>query len=104
MAGITVVVQARRDTPSYPETTGIALLALQGINLDIEPSLHCAERHARNPKSSEGLHWLQLGLHAHRRNPLLPPTRYRDSTVTQVALRMIAQVGEEGRNPFVYHA
>jgi len=55
--------------PSYPETTGIALLALQGINLDIEPSLHCAERHARNPKSSEGLHWLQLGLHAHRRNP-----------------------------------
>jgi len=90
--------------PSYPETTGVALLALHGINVDIEPSLRCAEQQIRNPKSSEGRHWLQLGLRAHHRDPLPAPGRDRHWTVTQLALSIIAQVTEEGRNPFVYHA
>ena len=35
---------------SYPETTGIALLALAGSTAELETSLRCAERHAADPK------------------------------------------------------
>lgn len=89
---------------SYPETTGIALLALAGMGqADLEPSLRCGEQHARNPKSSEGAYWLTLGLLAHGRTPPLP-AEYHDWTVNQAALRVIAQAGKEGNNPFLPHA
>ena len=90
---------------SYPETTGIALLALTGVaHPDLEMSLQRGQQHAANPKSSEGTHWLHLGLLAHGRTPPPPPMDYRDWTVNQTALRIIAQVGKEGRNPFIHHA
>jgi hypothetical protein len=85
---------------SYPETTGIALLALAGRG-GIEHSLRCGEQHARNPRSSEGAYWLRLGLGAHGRGPELPSTDYRDWTVSEAALRIIADSAERGQNPFV---
>lgn len=85
---------------SYPETTGIALLALKGRS-GIEPSVQCGETHALNPRSSEGATWLRLGLAAHGRGPEAPSTDYRDWTVNEMALRIIADVAERGPNPFV---
>jgi hypothetical protein len=87
---------------SYPETTGIALLALRGVDVRmVEGALRCGERHARDPKSSEGESWLRLGLLAHGRNPQEPPATYRDWNVNQLALRIIARCAETGNNPFL---
>jgi hypothetical protein len=89
---------------SYPETTGIALLALQGTAIsDIAPSIRCAEQHAREPRSSEGACWLRLGLAAHGRDAAPPSGKYRDWTVNQVALGILTQTGKEGSNPFIDH-
>jgi hypothetical protein len=93
------------ETPvSYPETTGIALLALSGTSADLEPSLRCGEQHAHSPRSTEGATWLRLGLLAHGRHSPQPPTKYRDWTVSQVALRIITEAAEAGHNPFINHA
>lgn len=87
---------------SYPETTGIALLALAGSgSAEIGPSIRCGERHAREPRSSEGDYWLRLGLRAHGVNAGAPTVKYRDWTINQMALGMIAQSAIEGRNAFV---
>jgi hypothetical protein len=89
---------------SYPETTGIALLALAGSKAgELEMSLRCAERHAADPKSGEGANWLRLGLAAHGRKGVPGSGQYRDWTVNQMALRMLAEAGEAGRNPFAGH-
>jgi hypothetical protein len=95
--------QAGEVPLSYPETTGIALLAIAatGGAAAIDASLQCAERHAANPLSSEGAVWLRLGLMAHGRSVEVDAGRYRDWTVNQMALRMIADSGPAG---FVGHA
>jgi hypothetical protein len=88
---------------SYPETTGIALLALAGASgPEIAESIRCAEQHAREPRSSEGDYWLRLGLSAHGRDPVKPSAKYRDWTVNQMALGIIAQSGKVGSNPFIH--
>ena len=91
------------ETPSsYPETTGIALLALAGTdNSEIQASIECGEKHALAPRSSEGDSWLRLGLSVHGRAPALSPGKYREWTVNQMALGMIVQSGKEGRSCFV---
>lgn len=91
------------ETPSsYPETTGIALLALAGTATpELAPSIDCGEQHAREPRSSEGDSWLRLGLSVHGRMAGPSPGKYREWTVNQMALGIIAGSGEEGRNAFV---
>jgi hypothetical protein len=93
------------DNPrSYPETTGIALLALAGTTSpEIAPSIRCGEQLAREAQSSEGEYWLRLGLSAHGRNAA-PTGRYRDWTVNQMALGVIADTGKAGSNPFIDNA
>jgi hypothetical protein len=94
---------------SYPETTGIALLALAGATpSEIGPSIRCGEQHARDPRSSEGDYWLRLGLSAHGRSPSPSTGQYRDWTVNQLALGIIARNlgardGKAGNNPFIDH-
>jgi hypothetical protein len=88
---------------SYSETTGIALLALTGTtSAEIKQSIRCAEQHVREPRSSEGDCWLRLGLAAHGRKPAPSSGKYRDWTVNQMALGIIARSGREG-NPFIDH-
>jgi hypothetical protein len=93
------------ETPvSYPETTGIALLALAGAaKTDIEASIRCGEVHARDARSSEGEYWLRMGLQAAGGNPAPVSGKYRDWSVNQVALGIITEAGEAGRNPFIDH-
>ena len=80
------------DGPSYPETTGLALLALRGLPRDrVERGIAKAEEHLRASRSVEAISWLRLGLLAHARHPEAPPvTTERALSTQEVALAMIA--------------
>jgi hypothetical protein len=55
-----------RDGDSYPETTGIALLALHGsAGALIERAKKAARRHLATCRTAEGIAWLRMGLAAH---------------------------------------
>jgi hypothetical protein len=56
-----------RDGDSYPETTGIALLALRGRKLD--RSIAAAKKQLAACRSAEGRAWLRMGLAAHGEKP-----------------------------------
>jgi hypothetical protein len=52
---------------SYPDTTGIALLALHGApgSAQLERGKAAARRHLTECRSAEGIAWLRMGLAAH---------------------------------------
>lgn len=77
------------DGPSYPETTGLALLALRGVK-GLEPSLDRAERHAAEAKALEAASWLRLGLAAHGRPVPEPQAALEPRTTVDLALGLIA--------------
>jgi hypothetical protein len=60
-----------RDGDSYPETTGIALLALHEVAGDqaaapqIERAKAAARKHLTTCRTAEGIAWLRMGLGAH---------------------------------------
>jgi squalene cyclase len=55
-----------RDGDSYPETTGIALLALNGVaSAQIERAKAMARKHLASCRAAEGIAWLRMGLAAH---------------------------------------
>ncbi|MGC8792961.1 MAG: hypothetical protein ACP5U2_06185 [Bryobacteraceae bacterium] len=89
---------------SYPETTGLALVALAGAQVaELARSLETAERHLRRCRSAEGIAWLQMGLRAHGRTPAAvfdAPER----TVMDAALRILARRTAEGANPLLADA
>jgi hypothetical protein len=61
------------DLPSYPETTALALLGLDGRNEHEYPgALDFAERFRAETKSSLGKAWLQIALRCHGRNVAAP--------------------------------
>ena len=87
---------------SYPETTGIALLALHGADpAGLAKSVAKAEEHFRNCRSLEGLSWLQLGLMAQGRPAPEVPADVRARTLLDTALAIIAGRAREGRNVFL---
>jgi hypothetical protein len=55
-----------RDGDSYPETTGIALLALRGIeSAQLAKAKGAARRHFSACRTAEGIAWLRMGMAAH---------------------------------------
>jgi len=87
---------------SYPETTGIALLALHGADpAGLAKSVAKAEEHFRNCRSLEGLSWLQLGLMAQGRPAPAVPADIRTRTLLDTALAILAGRAREGRNVFL---
>jgi hypothetical protein len=57
------------DLPSYPETTGLALVGLEGRNeQDLAGALDVAERFRAETKSSLAKAWLQIALRCHGRS------------------------------------
>ena len=56
-----------RDGDSYPETTGIALVALHGApaSQPLERAKAAARRHLASCRTAEGVAWLRMGLAAH---------------------------------------
>jgi hypothetical protein len=90
---------------SYPETTGIALLALKGYPYPgLSASLDRAEELYRDVPSAEGEYWLRMALLAHGRTIPARSTEHRDWNVNSVALRVIAQSAETGKNPLLQAA
>lgn len=87
---------------SYPETTGLALLALRGLPASrLGNSLALAEEGFRRCRSAEGLSWLRLGLLAHGRAGLESPPQAACRTVVDAALWVLAEAAAQGNNVFL---
>jgi hypothetical protein len=98
-------LQRSEASASYPETTGLALLALAGhVSASLAPTLQLAETFYREPASPEGSCWLLMGLSAHGRNVAerQPPLRFK--TNRDIALELIAFHAFRGYNPFLQSA
>ncbi len=80
------------QSDSYPETTGVALLALRGRPTPkLAAALAAGEAHYRTCRSAEGMAWLRLGLLAHSRlDEHLPAKEVRCHTVMDHALTALA--------------
>lgn len=92
------------DLESYPETTGLALLALHAeTDSRLRQSLAQAEQRVSRLKSREARSWLQLGLFAHSR-PVLSkledcnPSR----SVLEIALTALVGAAANGNNAFIH--
>lgn len=83
---------------SYPETTGLVLLALHGSrDPQLPRALAAAERHLRACRSAEGVSWLRLGLLAHAASARpFPEAQRRD--VMDNALFLLAERAAAGKN------
>jgi hypothetical protein len=68
------------DLPSYPETTALALLGLQGRNsAELAGPIEVARRFRDETKSSLAKAWLQIALRCHGQNVDAPPDDARVS-------------------------
>jgi len=89
------------DGPSYPETTGLALLALHGSPIPAQ-SMDMARRHYREARSMEALSWLTLGLAAHgEKAPPPADAPYPPRTTLDLALAVVAAAAPERGNIFL---
>jgi hypothetical protein len=91
------------DAPSYPETTGVALLALHGTRSGrIAMACRLAQAQLRTCRTSEAESWLRLGLLAHARLPVDTPAPVcPQRTVPHAALALLASAAARGRNVFL---
>lgn len=84
---------------SYPEMTGMALLALRGADRSkLLFPLERATSFLDSPTSSEALSWLQLGLLAHGRDHRGVATELPCHTIRDVSLRLLALTGTSKSN------
>lgn len=60
------------DLPSYPETTGVALLGLQGSAVDIGSAIELAQRYLGETPSRLAKAWLTITLRNYGRDPGTP--------------------------------
>ncbi len=68
------------DLPSYPETTGVALVGLKGRSAaELAKPLEVARRFRSETKSSLAKAWLAIALRCHGENPDPPPDAERTS-------------------------
>jgi hypothetical protein len=87
---------------SYPETTGIALLALAGADrARLAKSIARAEEHLRTCRSLEGLSWLRMGLLAQGLPAPEPPPDIPARTFMDRVVSLLASRAAEGRNPLL---
>jgi hypothetical protein len=90
------------DAPSYPETTGTALLALSGLDsASIAPSVTRAEAWWNECPSCDAASWLMLGLRATGRAKAAPPAALKPRTIQDTALSIIAAAGDRGTEIFL---
>jgi hypothetical protein len=82
--------------PPYPETTGMALLAMRGTQSPrLKPALSIGRKFLAESHSADAQNWLRLGLRALGQLPAgyLPPEGIAYRTVPEVALERIAATG-----------
>jgi hypothetical protein len=76
---------------SYPETTGMALVALQGLpSAELTRSLDAAQKMQKAPGSSEAQSWLHLAAIRHGQNSANPGFDLPWRTTRDLALRLLA--------------
>jgi hypothetical protein len=87
-----------RDGDSYPETTGIALLALNGErSAQMERAKAAGRKHLANCRAAEGIAWLRMGLAAHGESLAAPVDAVKRTNMDE-ALTILANAP---RNPFL---
>jgi hypothetical protein len=97
-----------RDGDSYPETTGLALLALHGdvashmespqqAAAHIEKAKAAARKHLATCRTAEGIAWLRMGLAAHGESAAVPVDPVRRTNMDE-ALMSLASAQ---RNPLL---
>jgi hypothetical protein len=85
------------EAPSYPETTGLALKALQGMavpSVKVELGKAAARRHRAACRSVEALRWLELGLMSQGEtldSLALPRASMRPLLTSEIAIDLIAR-------------
>ena len=90
------------DALPYPETTGIALAAMRGMQCDkVEQSLRIADGFLKDCRSADALKWLRLGLLAHDRLPAgyTQPEIARRTLIESAVALLVAQA-EKGNSVF----
>jgi hypothetical protein len=98
-------LQRSETSTSYPETTGLALLALAGsTSSTLGTTLSLAETFLSHPESSEGLAWLSMGLAAHGHKVDEAQFTIRPKTTREIALQLIALQALRHNNPFLQPA
>ena len=92
------------DSGSYPETTGLALLALHDAQgPEVESGVAAAERHLAACRSSEASSWLTLALLARGRSVTAPAIATHGGVI-ETALQSLTAAAIQGRNLFLGHA
>jgi hypothetical protein len=90
------------DAISYPETTGLALLALRAASVSLPAqSVALATRFAAQPGSIEGLSWIQLALESPADSIPDPPQIPLPRTTRDCALRLLLLQARQRRNVFL---
>jgi len=85
---------------SYPEMTGMALLAFRGNGrYDLARSIQRAKLHLDAPGSVEGLSWLQLALRLHGVSGHDFSTHLPCRTNRDICLRLLALCAQNGPHP-----
>ncbi len=86
------------NSNSYPEMTGMALLAFAPGDRDIQQSVNLARQMAQNPPSCEAQAWLRMALVRHTRAKVKDESRKWHST-QELALQILSLSGEA--NPLI---
>jgi hypothetical protein len=80
----------------YPETTGMALLALGGVkSAKVDRALTVALQFLAECRSADALNWLRLGLMAHGRMPPdYRPAAVAYRTTPEISLELLVEAGK----------
>lgn len=92
------------ESRPYPETTGMALVALRGVRgPQLDLSIEAARRFLAKTRSADAANWLRLGLMTHGAlgSEALPDPAPQPRTVVEIAVDQIVASALEGRNVFV---
>ncbi len=92
------------ESRPYPETTGLALAALHGVNLPaVEKAVTKAREFLADTRSADAVNWLNLGLMAHGGMPAgyCAPSEIECRTLPETSLRILVSAAQQGRNVFL---
>jgi hypothetical protein len=85
----------------YPETTGMALAALRGVNApEVKRAIGVARHFLADSHSADAINWLGLGLMAHGEMPVgyCRPAGVECRTLPETSLAMLVGEVEKGRD------
>jgi len=89
------------ESGPYPETTGMALAALGGVdNPQVQRAIDRARRFLADCRSADAINWLRLGLMAHGELPpdYCPPAGVACRTLPETSLEMLICEVQKGRD------